>query len=219
MPISLGEWRVRIGRFVRRKPVEVDFEKIIEMVLVRRMQIQQKIDDLLENTRKNFAKQEAGDESADISSSSASFSDSQSESGSIISNTDEVFRNTRQARVEPDQTCQNGMLCRPFSSSTHDVINLRSSPEEDTDTGHSPRTISASPFNGSPGQGHQSTESQTQKTLDEMQLHNYRLHSERVRIIRRLKLNCRIVTKILKTLFNIVEERLKQMLNLDVCVV
>ena len=59
MPVALAEWRVRIGRFVRRKPVQVDFEKIIETVLERRKQILQKIDDLLENTRKNAAKQEA----------------------------------------------------------------------------------------------------------------------------------------------------------------
>ena len=59
MPIALAEWRVRIGRFVRRKPVQVDFEKIIETVLERRKRILQKIDDLLENTRENAAKQEA----------------------------------------------------------------------------------------------------------------------------------------------------------------
>ena len=194
MPISLGEWRVRIGRFMRRKPVEVDFEKIIETILERRRQILQKVDDLLENTRENAAKQKAGDDSTDISSSSASSSDIQSDSGSIISSTDEGFRNTRLTRVEPDQTC------RPFSSSTHDAIHVRSSPEEDTDTGHSLRTISASPltFSGSPGQGHLCKESQTQKPLDETQLHNHRLRSERVRIIRRLKFNYRIVTKIFR---------------------
>ena len=152
MPIALGEWRVRIGRFVRWAPVEIDFEKFIEIALERRRQILQKVDDLLENTRKNVAKQEPGGESAETSSGPASTLANQSDSGVSVSNA--VLRNTSQAKLEPHQ----GPIPNQSSTlSSHDVDQPMSSSKENLEDDDTPTAIasSSSPSSGPPRQGRQ----------------------------------------------------------------
>ena len=174
MPISLGEWRVRIGRFVRRKPVQVDIEKIIETVLERRKQILQKVDDLLENTKKNAAKQEAESKRAQSPSCPESCSDNQSNSPSTVSSAAEVLGNTIQDRVEPDKSNIPNLI----SSPTHDLSPTMSSHEEHTETAISSFSFT---LHGSPGHGPECT-GLIMNPLDETQLHNHSLLPDRVRI-------------------------------------
>ena len=178
-----------------RKPVEVDFEKIIETILERRRQILQKVDDILENTRKNVAKQEAAGERAETSSDSAiisDMSDIQGDSSSAVSNTAEVLRNTNQAMEESDQS----NLPQSISSSSPDVSRPLYFPEELKETSFLPTSIPSFSLQcrGSSERGHQSTARLNLNLFDETQLHNPRPLSERVRIACRLKFDNTLVT-------------------------
>ena len=166
MPISLGEWRVRIGRFVHWKQVAVDIDKLIATILERRRQLlMREVDDILENTRKNFEKQEAGGESTNTASGSARSSDDQGGSASSVSITAEVLTSTGPASSqpfirEPDQSNTPHLE----STSSHDVNQPMSSNEDNTKDSYTPATVQSSSSSStcwSPGQNHQCSRGET----------------------------------------------------------
>ena len=180
MPISLGEWRARIGRFVHWKQVAVDIDRLIETILERRRQLyMREVDDILENTRKNAAEQEARGASARTSSGQASASDDQCGSDSSGSSTTATAHNsTSPTTSEPGQSNAPDLL----STSPFDEDPSMSAPQDDEEFCDRPTIIPSSTSRGSNGQGHQCNETLNRNSLDETHLHTNILLSERVRI-------------------------------------
>ena len=163
MPISLGEWRARIGRFVHWKRVAVDIDKLIETILERRRQLfMREVDDILENTMKNGAEQEAGGENARQSSGPVRSSAEQGGSASSVSITAEVLTGTGPASSqlvirEPDQSNTPDLK----STSSHDM-NRPFSGEDNIKDDLTPATVQSSSTSvGTPGQNHQYSKGDT----------------------------------------------------------
>ena len=173
MPISLGEWRVRIGRFVHWKQVAVDIDRLIETILERRRQLFiREVDDILENTRKNVEKQEAGGESARTSSSPVRSSDDPGGGASSVSITAEVITSTGPTSSqpvirEPDQSNTPHLE----STSSHDVNQSMSYAEENTEDDHTPATVCSPSLTSfvSPVQSHHRSKGETPNPPHETQ--------------------------------------------------
>ena len=181
MPISLGEWRARIGRFVHWKQVVVDFDKLIETILERRRQLfMREVDDILENTRKNAEKQEARGENANTFSGSARSPDDQCASDSSGSCTATVPRRAGPSTRDRDQSNAPHLLSTSPLDADLSISALKDDEvicDRPTSTIHS----STSTSHGSTGQGHQCTESlNPNPLLNEMYLRSHILLSEQV---------------------------------------